>query len=53
MNPPPELNGLWPIFAFIVCMDPLFKNLLEIVDHPGNFDTLFKIYALGHTSHTI
>jgi len=50
LNPPPKRNELWTILAVIVCTDPHFKNLLEIVDHPGTFGILFSTYyALGHT----
>ena len=50
LNPRPMRNGLWAILAFIVCTDPHFENLPEIVDHPGTFGILFSTYyALGHT----
>ncbi len=49
-NPSPKRNGLWAILAIIVCTDPNYRNLPEIVDHPGTFGILFSTYyALGHT----
>lgn len=46
----PSGKELRVILAEIVSMDPHFKNLPEITDHPGTFGILVSMYYdFGHT----